>query len=83
MSVLASPGNTLSRAWPRQKMAMSKLVEDLILADDDLADLAAQAIVGGAEGVHRLHVGAVHHGGGSGGGSHAVRSQGERGRPAG
>ncbi len=45
MSVLARPGTPTSRQWPRAKMAMSSSSRTLLLADDDLAHLLADAAI--------------------------------------
>ncbi len=49
-SVLASPGTPTSRTCPRAKQARQELLDDVVLADDHLADLAAEPLVALGQG---------------------------------
>ena len=48
-SVLPRPGTPSSRAWPPHEQAGQDAVDDVGVADDDLADLAVDLAVGLAE----------------------------------
>ncbi len=48
-SVLARPGTPTSRQWPRANMAIKQLLDHVVLADDHLAKLARESLVGVAQ----------------------------------
>ena len=79
MSVLASPGTPIEQGVAAAEDGHQQLIEDLLLADDDLADLAAQPLVGVAQLFEHLGVSRFGHGGDSGdgrrpgGGSHLYK----------
>ena len=55
-SVLASPGTPISRPWPAGEQADRQPLDDVVLADDDPAQLFAQPGVDVAQPVDRLDV---------------------------
>ena len=57
-SVLARPGHADEQAMAAAEQGHEQLLDDLVLADDDLADLLGHALVSGGDLFHRLDFGA-------------------------
>ena len=55
-SVFARPGTPMSSAWPRANRQIAQLLDDLLLADDDLPQLVGQPPVHLAQLVDRFDV---------------------------
>ncbi len=56
ISVLARPGTPIIRQWPRANSAVSRSIDDVLLADDDLGDLFLELLAGRAEAGDGLQV---------------------------
>jgi hypothetical protein len=59
---LAEPGNAFQQHMPAREETDQHLVDDLVVADDDLADFGAQRLVGAHELLDSLLLGLAGHG---------------------